>query len=281
MFLGAGSVMHGMDDDVNMRHYGALQQGDAGHVPDLRDGLPRDHRRSPASPASGPRTRSSRPRSPHNLAGRPVRPARRRRHRLLHDPADADDLLRQASAGRTDVHPHESPKVMTVPADRARRAVRRSAACCCSTTGSSTGSRRSSAQPPHEDLADPGARDQPARRGRRGRDRRRRRLVPASASATCRARRPTKVSVFTTRRPRRPLRRRVQRGGHRCGPGQRFTGGLVAFDGGVVDGAVEGTAPCFGGLVRPAPARPERLRPLLRPVPARRRRPGPARPRWW
>jgi NADH-quinone oxidoreductase subunit L len=24
MFLGAGSVMHGMNDDVNMRHYGAL-----------------------------------------------------------------------------------------------------------------------------------------------------------------------------------------------------------------------------------------------------------------
>jgi NADH-quinone oxidoreductase subunit L len=26
MFLGAGSVMHGMDDDVNMRHYGALRR---------------------------------------------------------------------------------------------------------------------------------------------------------------------------------------------------------------------------------------------------------------
>ena len=26
LFLGAGSVMHGMDDDVNMRHYGALQK---------------------------------------------------------------------------------------------------------------------------------------------------------------------------------------------------------------------------------------------------------------
>ena len=34
MFLGAGSVMHGMDDDVDMRHYGALQQGDADHLPD-------------------------------------------------------------------------------------------------------------------------------------------------------------------------------------------------------------------------------------------------------
>ncbi len=44
MFLGAGSVMHGMDDDVDMRHYGALQKCPAGDVPDLRDGLPRDHR---------------------------------------------------------------------------------------------------------------------------------------------------------------------------------------------------------------------------------------------
>ena len=25
MFLGAGSVMHGMDDDVDMRHYGGLR----------------------------------------------------------------------------------------------------------------------------------------------------------------------------------------------------------------------------------------------------------------
>ncbi len=26
LFLGAGSVMHGMNDDVNMRHYGALRK---------------------------------------------------------------------------------------------------------------------------------------------------------------------------------------------------------------------------------------------------------------
>ena len=44
MFLGAGSVMHGTNDDVDMRHYGALRKADAGDVPDLRDGLPRDHR---------------------------------------------------------------------------------------------------------------------------------------------------------------------------------------------------------------------------------------------
>ena len=32
MFLGAGSVMHAMDDDVNMRHYGGLQPTDD-HLP--------------------------------------------------------------------------------------------------------------------------------------------------------------------------------------------------------------------------------------------------------
>ena len=62
MFLGAGSVMHGMNDDVDMRHYGGAAQDDAGDVPDVRDGLPRDHRVPAASPGSGPRTRSSRSR---------------------------------------------------------------------------------------------------------------------------------------------------------------------------------------------------------------------------
>ena len=75
-------------------------QGHAGHVPDLRDGLPRDHRRSPASPASGPRTRSSRPRSTQNWLVGVLAHARRRHHRLLHDPADADDVLHREALGR-------------------------------------------------------------------------------------------------------------------------------------------------------------------------------------
>ena len=45
LFLGAGSVMHGMDDDVDMRHYGALRKAMPDHVRDLRPRLPRDHRR--------------------------------------------------------------------------------------------------------------------------------------------------------------------------------------------------------------------------------------------
>ena len=63
MFLGAGSVMHAHG---RRRRHAALRraaEGDAGHLPDLRDGLPRDHRVPAGSPASGPRTRSSRPRS--------------------------------------------------------------------------------------------------------------------------------------------------------------------------------------------------------------------------
>ena len=44
LFLGAGSVMHGMDDDVDMRHYGALRKAMPITFADLRDGLPRDHR---------------------------------------------------------------------------------------------------------------------------------------------------------------------------------------------------------------------------------------------
>ena len=36
----------------------------------------------------------------------------------------------EQALGPTDVHPHESPKVMTDPADRAGRAVGAAAACC-------------------------------------------------------------------------------------------------------------------------------------------------------
>ena len=44
MFLGAGSVMHGTNDDVEHAPLRRAAQGHAGDVPDLRDGLPRDHR---------------------------------------------------------------------------------------------------------------------------------------------------------------------------------------------------------------------------------------------
>ena len=150
MFLGAGSVMHGTNDDVDMRHYGALRKlmpvtfltfamgylaiigfpGFAGFW--SKDKI----------------IETALARTPGSAS---VRPARRRRHRLLHDPADADDLLRRGALGARTYTRTSRPKVMTDPADRARRAVGRSAACCCSTTGSSTSSRRSSATAPHEE----------------------------------------------------------------------------------------------------------------------------------
>ena len=45
----------------------------AGHVPDVRDGLPRDHRVPRASPASSPRTRSSRSPSPRTSSSASAR----------------------------------------------------------------------------------------------------------------------------------------------------------------------------------------------------------------
>jgi NADH-quinone oxidoreductase subunit L len=44
MFLGAGSVMHGMNDEVNMRKYGGLRKADANYLYYLRTWLPSNHR---------------------------------------------------------------------------------------------------------------------------------------------------------------------------------------------------------------------------------------------
>ena len=145
MFLGAGSVMHGTNDDVDMRHYGALRKlmpvtfltftmgylaiiGFPGFAGLLVEG--QDHR----------------DRADAEHLARPLRPARCRRHRLLHDPADADDVLRQGALGEGRP-PARVAEGDDHPADRARARCRSSAACCCSTTGSSTSSRRSPAWP--------------------------------------------------------------------------------------------------------------------------------------
>ena len=75
---------------------------------------------SPVCPASGPRTRSSRRRSPRAAprAGSSARSALLGAgdHRVLHDARDADDVLRREALGsRTpkghEPHPHESPAV--------------------------------------------------------------------------------------------------------------------------------------------------------------------------
>ena len=120
LFLGAGSVMHAMNDEVDMRRFGGL----------------RESCRSPAvtfgfgylaiigfPPFSGFFTKDKIIEAAFDKGGTSGwilglrRPARRRDHRVLHDPADADDLLRRAALGadaRT-LHPHESPTSMTVP----------------------------------------------------------------------------------------------------------------------------------------------------------------------
>ena len=279
MFLGAGSVMHGMNDDVNMRHYGALPQGDADDVRDLRDRLPRDHRRSAGSPASGPRTRSSRPRFADNfvlgicaLLGAGVTG-------VLHDPPDAADLLDQEALGARRA-PARVAQGDDVPADRARRAVGCSAACCSSTTGSSDWLSPVVGEAPHEEPPLPAI------------------VISLLAvlvvavgvgvawmlvgrSATCPGGAPTKVSVFTTagrddlygdalqrrrhRRARPPLHPRP---GHLRPDGRRRRrrghGGRVRRR--------------CRAVLRLAP---ERLRPVLRAAPPRRCRPRPSRPRWW
>ncbi len=98
MFLGAGSVMHAMDDDVNMRHYGALRKelpitfwtflmgylaiiGVPGVGGLLLQGP--HHRRRGRVPLV------------HRGAGH----RRRRHHRVLHDSLDVYDLVAARRAG--------------------------------------------------------------------------------------------------------------------------------------------------------------------------------------
>jgi hypothetical protein len=92
LFLGSGSVIHGMHDEQDMRRYGGLRK--SCRSPRSRSssaGSP-----SPAcrrSPASGPRTRSS---PTPTTTARPVGGRHRHRdpHRLLHEPPGLHDLLR-------------------------------------------------------------------------------------------------------------------------------------------------------------------------------------------
>ena len=98
MFLGAGSVMHGTDDDVNMRHYGALRKAmpitfltfAMGYLAIIG---------FPGFPGFWSKDKIIEAALTQNLTARPAGPARSRGHRLLHDPADADDLLRQGALG--------------------------------------------------------------------------------------------------------------------------------------------------------------------------------------
>ena len=84
------------------RRHAALRraaQDDAGHVRHLRDGLPRDHR-VPGLLGLLVQGQDHRGRAHREPGRRRLRPARCRHHRVLHDPADADDLLRRETLGR-------------------------------------------------------------------------------------------------------------------------------------------------------------------------------------
>ena len=106
LFLGAGSVMHAMNDNVDMRHYGGLWPRHADHVRHVRAGLPRPDR-LPAVVGllhQGRHHRGGVRRA--RLAGLDVRAARhdrRRAHRVLHDPAHVHDVLRREALEEPDV----------------------------------------------------------------------------------------------------------------------------------------------------------------------------------
>ena len=210
MFLGAGSVMHGMNDDVNMRHYGGLARADADHLRHLRGRLPGDHRLPVLRRLllQGPHHRG---RVRAQRGDRPAGPARRRGDRLLHDPADADDLLRQAALAA-----RGAPARVAAGDDGA-----------ADHPGRGLGGRRPAAEQLDRRLAGPGRR----RRARRGD--RPAALLARSAVATLVVvavgvaisvwlfgprrdiprTQPASTLALRPRRAQRPVRRRVQRGG--------------------------------------------------------------------
>ncbi len=98
MFLGAGSVMHGMNDDVDMRHYGALRKMmpvtfltfAMGYLAIIG---------FPGFSGFWSKDKIIEIALAENWLVGLLRAARRRHHRLLHDPADADDVLHRQALG--------------------------------------------------------------------------------------------------------------------------------------------------------------------------------------
>ena len=103
LFLGAGSVMHGMNDQVDMRRFGGLRDGHEDHLGHVRARLA-GHHRLPAVLRlleQGQDHRGGvRRRGLAAVGVRHGRAARRRHHRVLHDPAVLHDLPRQAALDR-------------------------------------------------------------------------------------------------------------------------------------------------------------------------------------
>ena len=177
-----------------------------------------------------------------------------------------------------DVHPHESPLDHDVPDDRPRAAAPPSRGCPAAQRRVRRLARagRPGSEEPEPPLAvvvisvaDPRAR------------RRRRRRSPGSPYAHAR-RCPRGRAGGHRRSPAPPAPTSTATPSTRpcsCGPASTSPAALVWFDNQVVDGVVNGTAALVGGLSGRAAPAADRLRPLLRAVHARRRRPGRRRPR--
>ena len=285
MFLGAGSVMHGMNDQVDMRRFGGSAHRHEGHLGDLR--------RSAGWPSSAfPRSSGFWSKDKIIEAAfdgdgwRPwvfgVRRADRRgHHRLLHDPAVPDDLPRRSAGGPTTCTRTSRPTVMTVPVDGARARLGAPRAACSARPTRSSGLARPGrrrARPRSPRARRPGAAHRLTLLARRRRRRaglpdvRQRDAVPETAPAG---------SPLTRGRPPRPLPGRVQRGRCSCAPASTSPASSSSSTTGCVDGAVNGLAAADRRHVRPVPAAADRVRPLLRPVDVRRGRPASSAPCCW
>ena len=220
-----------------------------------------------ASPASGPRTRSSRRRSATTcvvglaaLVGAGVTAFYMTRLMLM--------TFFGKKRWAEDVHPHESPKVMTVPADRARRAVRARWPAAArrldrrlAGAGRRRGGRTTSCRSPRCVLTLIVA---GRRRGRR-RDRLAHRRPRRGAAHRARPRsRSSPAPPAPTSTATRSTRRLFMR------PGDQLVAGLVGFDDTASTASSTAPAAAFGGMSSDLPAAADRLRAVLRPVRARR-----------
>ena len=242
MFLGAGSVMHGMDDDVDMRHYGALNKAmpvtfltfAMGYLAIIG---------FPGFSGFWSKDKIIESALADNLAGRSPGHARRRHHRLLHDPPDADDLLHRAALGQGPA-PARVAQGDDRAADGARRAVgpRRRAARRRLDRDVARARHRAGRAPR---AAAAGDRDHPPHHPRGG--------VGVAAAWFLVGRRdvpreaPHDVS-FATRAARADLYGDAINDAVVVRPGASLVGGLTTFDRVGVDGAVEGGSAAVGGL---------------------------------
>ena len=273
LFLGAGSVMHGMNDEVDMRRYGGLRKFMPVTFCHLRPRLPRHHR-LPAVRRVLLQGQDHRGR---------VRQGRRRGLdprlvALLGAGLTAFYMTRlmimtffgEPRAGPKDAHPHESPRVMTIP--MIVLAFGSLVAGCLLVLGGVAAALPGAVgRPSVEEGAHTIA---PAVLTVAHAARRRRRRVAAAWWLVGRkpvpVEQPLNVTPLTWA-ARRSLYGDALNESLFMRPGAYLTRALVFFDGRGVDGAVNGLAAARRRDVRTAATRADRLRPLLRAVHARRR----------